>query len=141
MRTKYPRAMVILACAVLVTAIGAYPASAASLGISFPSSLFDFSRVQNAHPASQSTTNFFSVLSTSAPAGGLGVTQKAIGFLGLNNDLDLHTLQLPSHSSDSSWMSGIVSGGVSVNGDNNPARDSYDKLITRFGNQSNIFVY
>lgn len=140
MRISCIRAVLILACAALVVTAGAWQACASFLNL-LPADIFSGSRAQQVQPASSSHYNFFSMALGMIPAGDQAAKQQVNGLLNMRNNYGDNNLQLPSTSSRTSWMGNLISSGLSTDISNSAAKSSYDQLIKRFENQSNIFVY
>jgi len=138
MRIPSLRAMIILACAALVVIAGACHVCASFLNL-LPSDIFSGSRAQ-VQPVGNTQYNFFSTVLGILPASDRATKQEMSGLLGIMNSYDDSRISLPSNSSDSNWMNNLITFGTPMDASNSAAMASYDRLIKRFANQSNIFA-
>ncbi len=133
------RAVLILACVALVAASGTCHAGATFLNI-FPSDIFKVDRAQ-AEPAGNNHNNFFSMALGMVPASDETSKQQVSGLLSMKNSYDSSSVGLPSRPFRASWMSPLVSSGVSTDNSKSAAGAAYSQFIKRFNNQSSIYSY
>ncbi len=139
MRNLSLGALVIFVCAVLaVTATAGH--ACASFWDLLPDNLFGNSKVQ-ALPESDTGHNFFAAAMGMIPVSDQSTKYQMSGLLGMKLNLDSTSIPLPETNSGSSWMSGLMTFGGPADISNSTAMSSYDRMIKRFENQSNIFVY
>lgn len=143
MRIRSNRAVLVLLCTALVLGMGTWEAGASLSDLLFPASILD----SNAHqdpPGSNNERLSFSTMLGMIPAGNETTGVQMGGPYSLKNSYGGNTggqtaYRTKLSTAPTSWMDSVVAPVVSGTSTDNVAMSSYNRLIGRFPNQSNIF--